>query len=188
MRRSVSPDALTRDFAGVPDLRLDPNTPIRVFRPTAGAKAELRPTLRPAAEQPTAAVEATWHVGPQRADAVGTVHWSGKDAPALVEFALSGVKVLEVRDATAEELEHGHIHGKGGATSRRFEFSVSDPVKMLLQLEDASLVQPQPLPHRITALHRGVKRADACLIAMDETTVDIDEQVAVLRVECLLHG
>ena len=24
------------------------------------------------------------------------------------------VKVLEVRDATAEELEHGHIHGKGG--------------------------------------------------------------------------
>jgi FKBP-type peptidyl-prolyl cis-trans isomerase SlyD len=24
------------------------------------------------------------------------------------------VKVLEVRDATADELEHGHVHGKGG--------------------------------------------------------------------------
>jgi FKBP-type peptidyl-prolyl cis-trans isomerase SlyD len=24
------------------------------------------------------------------------------------------VKILEVRDATADELEHGHVHGKGG--------------------------------------------------------------------------
>jgi FKBP-type peptidyl-prolyl cis-trans isomerase SlyD len=24
------------------------------------------------------------------------------------------VKILEVRDATADELAHGHVHGKGG--------------------------------------------------------------------------
>ena len=35
----------------------------------------------------------------QRADAAGTLRWSGKDSPEIVEFNLPGVRVLEVRGA-----------------------------------------------------------------------------------------
>jgi hypothetical protein len=96
-----SPDALTRDFAAVTELRLDPGSQIRVFRPTAPGAAELRPTLRPAAEPPAFTLDTTWQLAPRRADAAGTVHWVGKekDPPAMLEFALPGVRVNEVRGA-----------------------------------------------------------------------------------------
>ena len=42
-------------------------------------------------------MQTTWTIGPRRADATGTIHWSGKDAPELLEFDLPGVRVLEVR-------------------------------------------------------------------------------------------
>ena len=92
-----SADAL-RDFAAVPDLKLDPNNPVRAFRPVAGATAELRPTLR-AAELPTVRTATAWRVGAHRADAVGTVSWAARDPVAFVEFTVAGVKVLEVRGA-----------------------------------------------------------------------------------------
>jgi hypothetical protein len=39
-----------------------------------------------------------WQVGPHRADATGTVAWSAKEnPPALIEFNLAAVRVLEVR-------------------------------------------------------------------------------------------
>jgi hypothetical protein len=90
-------DALMRDFAAIPELRLDPNTPLRVFRPVAGGIPELRPTLRSAVELPALTVSTTWRVSPTRAVAVGTLGWSASESPAVVEFSLPGVRVLEVR-------------------------------------------------------------------------------------------
>ena len=78
-------DALARDFAAVAELRLDPGTPLRVFRLVPGAVPELRPVLRPAAEPPEVTAETTWQVGPHRADAEGKLRWAGKDPVALVE-------------------------------------------------------------------------------------------------------
>jgi hypothetical protein len=60
-------------------------------------------------------------------------------------------------------------------------------VEMLMQLEDASVVKPQSFPDCVTALHSGIKRADPGFIAMDELTVDIDDQVAILPIKLLGH-
>jgi hypothetical protein len=88
-------DAL-KDFTAVPDLRLDPANPVRAFRPSAGVAAELHPTLH-IGEPLTVRTATAWHVGPHRAAATGTVSWQTKEALPLIEFALAGVKVLEVR-------------------------------------------------------------------------------------------
>jgi hypothetical protein len=94
-----APDTLARDreFNKLTELRLDPNTPVRLFRPTPAGNPVLRPTLRVAAELPDATAETVWQIGPSRADASGVVRWSGKDAPELVEFVIPAVKILEVR-------------------------------------------------------------------------------------------
>ncbi len=96
-----TPDAHSRDrdFSGITELKLDPNSPVRAFRPTPGGAPELRPALRVAVDLPAATLNTIWHIGPQRADAVGTLRWSGKDSPEIVEFNLQAVKVLEVRGA-----------------------------------------------------------------------------------------
>ncbi|MBP3959377.1 hypothetical protein J8F10_29375 [Gemmata sp. G18] len=88
-------DAL-RDFAAIPDLKLDPNKPVRAFRLVPGATAELRPVLR-AGDPPAVRTVTTWRVGPHRADATGTVTWTARDPVALVEFSVANVTVLEVR-------------------------------------------------------------------------------------------
>ena len=102
-------DAL-KDFAAVPDLRLDAANPVRAFRPAPGVAAELRPTLR--IGEPTVVRTATaWHVGPLRADATGTVSFAAKDPLPLIEFAVGGVKVLEVRgpDVAAWNQANGRV-------------------------------------------------------------------------------
>ena len=43
------------------------------------------------------------------------------------------------------------------------------------------------LPHRVAALHGGVERTDAGLVAMDEPAVDVDDQVAIFFVKALEH-
>jgi hypothetical protein len=91
------PDAL-KDFANVPDLRLDPNTPVRAFRPSANGRGELRPVIR-VVEPPVVRIETAWQVGPHRADATGRVSWIAKEPLPLVEFTLPGVKVVEIRGA-----------------------------------------------------------------------------------------
>jgi hypothetical protein len=88
------PDAF-KDFTAIPDLKLDPSAPVRAFRPVQGP-VELRPILR-AGEPPVVRTATTWHLGPGRADARGTVSWSARDPLLLVEFGLGGQKVLEVR-------------------------------------------------------------------------------------------
>ena len=91
-----APDALLRDFGAVAELRLDPGAPIRVFRPTHESP-ELHPTLHASADPPAATLETSWDVGPNGSVATGRIRWAGKDAPSIVEFALPGVTVLEVR-------------------------------------------------------------------------------------------
>ena len=54
-------------------------------------------------EPPAVRTVTAWHVGPNRADASGTVAWTAKDALPLVEFNLAGVKVLEVRGPEVAE-------------------------------------------------------------------------------------
>jgi hypothetical protein len=91
------PDAF-KDFAAVPDLKLAPDNPVRAFRPVPGGTAELRPALREGEPASTRTLT-SWHVGPRRADATGTVSWGAKEPLPLLEFTLPGVKVLEVRGA-----------------------------------------------------------------------------------------
>lgn len=91
------PDAL-KDFAAVPDLRLDPNNPVRAFRPVQGGTAELRPMLH-VSEPLAVKTTTTWHAGPHRADATGTVAWTGKEPLPLLEFTMPGARMLEIRGA-----------------------------------------------------------------------------------------
>jgi hypothetical protein len=102
-------DAL-KDFTAAPDLRLDPLHPVRAFKPAPGAAPELRPALH-VGEPASARTTTTWHVGPHRADALGTISWQSKEALAIVEFNVSAVKVLEVRgaDVTAWNQSGGRV-------------------------------------------------------------------------------
>ena len=138
----MSPDALTRDFGGIPELRLDPNVPVRVFRPTPGQTPKMHPTLRLLTEPPRATLGTTWQIGLTRAEASGVIHWIGKDATPLVEFLLPGVKVVEVRGAEVTSwaqvgsrtqvwfrrpVREGEIEWIGTAAVRNREFDAPAP-------------------------------------------------------------
>ena len=58
---------------------------------------------------------------------------------------------------------------------------------MLVQFENATVVKPQTFPNRVAALDRGIERTDARLVAVDQLTVDVNDQVLVLRIKFLLH-
>jgi hypothetical protein len=92
------PADVLKDFADVPDLRLGGPGAVRAFRPVTGASPELRPVLR-VGDEPAVRTSTLWHAGPGRADGSGVVTWQAKEFQPLVEFALPGVKVLEVRGA-----------------------------------------------------------------------------------------
>ncbi len=108
------PGVLThdREWTQVPALRLDTNTPILVFRPTPGTNPILRPTLRPVRDIATVNVETSWQVGPARANANGTISWNRKEPVALLEFALPGVHISEVRGAEVGRWNQnaGHVY------------------------------------------------------------------------------
>src|ERR1041385_7106961 len=58
---------------------------------------------------------------------------------------------------------------------------------MLVQFEDAAVVKSQAFPNSIATLHGRIERADPCFVAMDQTAIDIDDQVAISLVELLEH-
>ncbi len=101
-----APEAF-KDFAAVPDLKFDPANPVRAFRPTPGGPPELRPTLR-VGEPISVRTTTNWHVGPHRAAATGTISWSAKVAPPLIEFSLPGVEIREVRGASLTAWNRGN--------------------------------------------------------------------------------
>src|SRR5205823_6481114 len=63
----------------------------------------------------------------------------------------------------------------------------AQPVEMLVESKDATVVQAQALPDRVAALHDGVERADGGLVAMHEPAVDVDDEIAISLVERLEH-
>jgi hypothetical protein len=58
---------------------------------------------------------------------------------------------------------------------------------VFVQFEDASVVESQTFPNRVAALHGGIERTNASLIAMYEPPVDIYDQIAILLVKLLEH-
>ena len=60
-------------------------------------------------------------------------------------------------------------------------------IEMLVQFENATAVKPQSFPNGVATLHRGIKRADSRFVAMNELTVDVNDQIAVSFVEFLKH-
>src|SRR5262249_30179845 len=63
----------------------------------------------------------------------------------------------------------------------------AQPGQVFGEPEDPAVVEPQPFPDRIAALHDRVERADAGLIPVREPAADADQQIAVALVEGLLH-
>src|SRR4029077_16039018 len=61
------------------------------------------------------------------------------------------------------------------------------PGQVLVQPEDAPGVEPQALPDRVTALDRGVERADHGPVPMAEPAAHVDDEVAVALVINLQH-
>jgi hypothetical protein len=61
------------------------------------------------------------------------------------------------------------------------------PIEVLMQFENATAVKPQPFPNGVAALHRRIEWADSCSIAMNQLTVDVNDQIAVSFVEFLKH-
>jgi hypothetical protein len=56
---------------------------------------------------------------------------------------------------------------------------------MLDEPEDAALVEPEAFPHGVPTLNDAVERAYAGLIAMDELTVDVDDEIPIPLIKSL---
>src|SRR5439155_10177162 len=61
------------------------------------------------------------------------------------------------------------------------------PVEMFVELENSTVIQAQPFPDCVAALHCRIERADPCFVTMHQLPVDIDDQVAVSLIEFLQH-
>jgi len=55
------------------------------------------------------------------------------------------------------------------------------------QAKDPPTVEAQAFPHGIATLHDRIERAHARLVAVDEATVDVHDQVAIALIETLQH-
>ena len=91
-----------------------------------------------------------------------------------------------VRGQRAPDLVDDFFVRRNFRKGERFR-GTPEPGEMFVQFEDAAVIEPQSFPDRVAALHRGIKRADAGLVAVHELAVDVHQQVAVLLVELLEH-
>src|SRR6266487_869424 len=62
------------------------------------------------------------------------------------------------------------------------------PIKMFVQFKDAAVVESKSFPNRVAALDRRVERADSSFVAVDELTVNVNDQVTVLGAKFLKHS
>ena len=62
-----------------------------------------------------------------------------------------------------------------------------ETIEVLVQFEDATVVESKPFPDCVPALDCGIERTDSGFVAMHELTVDVDDQVAVLGIKFLKH-
>ena len=56
-----------------------------------------------------------------------------------------------------------------------------------MQFKNATVVKSQAFPNRVAALDHGIERTDPGLIPMHELTIDVNDQVFVLRIKFLQH-
>lgn len=89
------------------------------------------------------------------------------------------------RERPADLLDDLLIRGNLGEGER--QGGGPEPGEVLPQLEDAPVVQAQPLPDRIAPLHNRVERADAGFVAVNERPVHVDDEIAVPLVKPLQH-
>lgn len=61
------------------------------------------------------------------------------------------------------------------------------PGEMLVQFEDAALVKAQTFPDRVSSLNGGIEWTYAGLIAVQQTPVDVNDEIMVPLVELLEH-
>ena len=64
----------------------------------------------------------------------------------------------------------------------------AQPGQVRVEAEDPPVVQPQPLPHRVAALHHRVERRDARLVPVPQHAVDPVPEVGVALVVPLQHA
>lgn len=96
-------DTLSREFGSVLDRQTTPASSVQAFSPRPGEAGELRPSLRPDPSPGTATQDVKWRVAANRGDGEGTVKWSASDPVTLLEFALPGGRVIEVRGPDVAE-------------------------------------------------------------------------------------
>ena len=93
-----------------------------------------------------------------------------------VAHAIRGERPADLLDDLLVRRNLGEGERQGGGP---------EPGEVFPQLEDAAVVQAQPLPDGVAPLHHRVERADAGLVAVNERPVHVDEEVAVPFVELL---
>ena len=59
---------------------------------------------------------------------------------------------------------------------------------MFFEFEDFSLVKSEPFPAGVAVLDRRVKGADSGLVAVNEISIEVDDEVFVFGIEGLEHG
>src|SRR5260370_19707293 len=60
-------------------------------------------------------------------------------------------------------------------------------IEMLVQFENATAVNAQSFPNGVATLHRRIERTDSRFVAMNQLTVNVNDQIAVSFVEFLKH-
>jgi hypothetical protein len=80
-----------------------------------------------------------------------------------------------------------HFFSRWDLSKRKRPGGSFQAIEVFVQFEDAALIQAQSLPYRIPALHCRIKRADAGVIAMNQATVYVNDQIPVPFIEFLQH-
>src|SRR5262249_16774815 len=62
-----------------------------------------------------------------------------------------------------------------------------ETIQVLEQFKNAAVVESQSFPDRIAPLYHRIEGTHPGLVAVHQLTVDVDDQVFVFRIKCLLH-
>lgn len=88
-------------------------------------------------------------------------------------------------EGTAQFIGESLVSGVTFVTEHVCAFA--KPREVFVELEDAAFVKSQSFPNRVTILHRRIERANPGFVAMNESTVDVDDEIAIGGVVGLQH-